>query len=91
VIGVELLRTTPLPTALRAAILQAMARIPGIEQQPERDVLGRPGVGVAYDGSMGRQSLIFDPRTYRLLGDRSGAGGTADVAAGIVGSPTARP
>ena len=91
VIAVELLRTTPLPTALRAAILQATARIPGIEQHAERDITGRPGVAVAYHGSQGTQALIFDPATYELLGDREGAGGTADVAAGIVGSPTARP
>ena len=81
----------PLPTGLRAAVLRALALVPGIEQRAERDILGRPGVGVAYDGSQGRQSLIFDPATYELLGDRSGQGGTADVASGIVGSPTARP
>jgi len=91
VIAVELLRSTPLPTDLRSAILQATARIPGIEQHAERDITGRPGVAVAYHGSQGTQALIFDPATYELLGDREGAGGAADVAAGIVGSPTARP
>jgi RNA polymerase sigma-70 factor (ECF subfamily) len=89
--AVELLRTTPLPTDLRAAILRAAALIPGIEQHPERDITGRPGVAVAYHGSQGTQALIIDPATGDLLGDREGAGGTADVAAGIVGSPTARP
>ena len=73
-VAVELLRGTPLPTDLRAAILRAIALIPGIEQHAERDIMGRPGVGVAYDGSQGRQALIFDPSTYELLGDRSGAG-----------------
>lgn len=91
VIAVELLRTTPLPTNLRAAILEATARIPGIEQRAERDITGRAGIAVAYHGSQGSQALIFDPATYELLGDREGAGGTADVAAGIVGSSTARP
>jgi hypothetical protein len=91
VIAVELLRTTPLPTGLRASILRATARIPGIEQHAERDITGRPGVAVAYHGSQGTQALIFDPATHELLGDREGAGGTADVASGIVGSPTARP
>jgi hypothetical protein len=90
-IAVELLRTNPLPTGLRAAILQATARIPGIEQHRERDITGRRGIAVAYHGSQGTQELIFAPGTYELLGDREGLGGTADVAAGIVGSPTARP
>lgn len=91
VIAVELLRTTPLPTELRAAILRATARIPGIEQRPERDITGRRGVAVAYHGSQGTQALIFDPETFELLGDREGLGGTADVASGIVRTPTARP
>jgi hypothetical protein len=92
VVAIELLRGTPLPTGLRAAILRAIALIPGIEQHPERDVLGRPGVGVAYNGSQGRQSLIFDSSTYEILGDGSGAGGgTADLESGIVNSMTARP
>src|SRR3954471_23522877 len=59
--AVELLRTNPLPADLRAAILQAIARIPGIEQHPERDITGRPGVGIAYHDSQGTQTLIFDP------------------------------
>jgi hypothetical protein len=91
VVAFELLRTTPLPTGLRAAILRAMALIPGIELQAERDILGRPGVGVAYNGTQGRQALIFDPSTYALLGDRSGPGGVADLESGIVDSMTARP
>lgn len=91
VVGVELLRTTPLPADLRAAILRALALIPGIEQRAERDVLGRRGVSVAYEGSRGRQALIFDPATHELLGDRNGLGGTADLASGIVDSITARP
>ena len=92
VVAVELLYTAPLPTDLRAATLRAIALIPGIEQRAERDIMGRPGVGVAYDGSQGRQALIFDASTYELLGERSGAGGgSVDVASGIVDSPTARP
>jgi RNA polymerase sigma-70 factor (ECF subfamily) len=90
VVAVELLRTTPLPDDLRAAILRAIALIPGIEQHAERDILGRPGVGVAYDGSQGRQALIFDASTYELLGDRNGAGGTADIESAIVDSMTDR-
>ncbi len=92
VVAVELLYTAPLPTDLRAAILRAIAFIPGIEQRPERDILGRPGVSVAYDGTQGRQALIFDASTYELLGERSGAGGgSVDIASGIVDSMTARP
>ena len=91
VVATDLLRGTPLPTDLRAAILRAIALIPGIEQHAERDVLGRPGVGVAYNGSQGRQALIFDPATYEMLGERNGAGGSADLESGIVDSVTARP
>ncbi len=91
VVAVEFQRTTPLPTDLRAAILRALTFVPGIEQRAERDVLGRRGVGVAYEDGQGRQSLIFDPASYELLGDRNGLGGTADVASGIVDSITARP
>jgi hypothetical protein len=91
VVAFELLRTTPVPADLRAAILRAMALIPGIEQRAEPDILGRPGVVVAYDGTQGRQALIFDPSTYDILGDRSGAGGTADLESGIVDSITATP
>ena len=39
---------------------------------------------MAYHDSQGTEALIFDPATGELLGDREGAGGTADVAAGIV-------
>ena len=91
VVAVELLRTAPLPAQVRAAILRAIALIPGIEQRAERDVTGRPGVGIAYNGTQGRQSLIFDPETFELLGDRQGTGGTADIASGIVESIEARP
>jgi hypothetical protein len=91
VVAVELLRTTPLPTDLRAAILRAMARIPGIEQHTAPDILGRPGVAVAYEGSQGRQALIFDPSTFDMLGERTGAGGTSDLESGIVDSITATP
>ena len=91
VVATDLLRGTPLPTGLRAAILRAIALIPGIEQHAERDVLGRPGVGVAYNGTQGRQALIFDPATYEMLGERNGAGGSADLESGIVDSITARP
>ena len=91
VIAVELLRTTPLPTGLRAAILRATALIPGIEQHEQDDITGRPGIAVTYHGTQGSQALVFDPATFELLGERSGAGGTADLASGIVASPTARP
>jgi hypothetical protein len=91
VVAADLLRQYPIPADLRAAILRAAALIPGIEEHDERDVLGRPGVGVAYNGSQGREALIFDRETYELLGEKDGAGGSADVESGIVDSITARP
>jgi hypothetical protein len=88
--AVELLRTTPLPIDLRAALLQAAARVPGIRQHPERDITGRRGVAVAYHDNQGTEALIIDPASGELLGDREGIGGTADVASGLVTSPAAR-
>jgi len=108
VIAGDLLRDTPLPTDLRAALLRAVALIPGIKLiHHERDVAGRPGVAVAYDDNDGeRSALIFDSRSYELLGEnirslkrlpyvdaKQGAliGGSADLESAIVGSFSERP
>ncbi len=79
------------PTAF-AAVLRAAALIPGIELLDcQRDVAGRPGVGVAYDVPGRSKVLIFDPRTYELLGEREGGGGSADLESAIVSSIDERP
>jgi hypothetical protein len=92
VIAGDLLRDNPIPADLRAAILRAAALVPGIELLARvRDVAGRPGVGVAFDAPGRRKVLIFDPKTYQLLGENEAGGGSADMESAIVGSPTERP
>lgn len=92
VIAGDLLRDNPIPADLRAAILRAAALIPGIELiQDVRDVAGRGGVGVAFDGTGGESVLVFDPKTYELLGENDGLGGSADLESAIVESPDALP
>jgi RNA polymerase sigma-70 factor (ECF subfamily) len=87
-----LVRDNPIPADLRAAILRATALVPGIELVDDvRDVAGRKGVGVAFDGPGWRSVLIFDPQTYELLGENEGAGGSADMESGIVDSLDAIP
>lgn len=38
-----------------------------------------------------RKVLIFDPRTYELLGEKEGDWGSADIESAIVASPNERP
>jgi hypothetical protein len=62
----------PSSPALRAALYDVAARIPGVELVgPATDRLGRHGVAVASaDGKIHeRHVLIFDPRTSALLGE----------------------
>jgi hypothetical protein len=103
----DMLRSTPIPDDLRAAFLRAAAFIPGIKLvSRERDVAGRHGVAVAFDYAGYRDALVFDRKTYRLLGetDRLVArsdyvdgspgkllGGSAYMESGIVTSQSARP
>jgi hypothetical protein len=60
----------PMPAGLRAAIFDALARIPGVEMtKDEVDARGRRGVGIK--GPVLSQTTIIDPRTYEYLGFRS--------------------
>jgi hypothetical protein len=66
----DLMRDTPIPGDLRAALLRAAAHIPGIERiERLRDVAGRMGTGVAIDSGGTRSVLIFDRQSYDLLGE----------------------
>lgn len=70
----DMLRETYLPPAIRAAIFQLTAELPGVELLGEvRDPVDRPGTGIAFtDRKRGtRQELIFDPKTSALLGERT--------------------
>lgn len=69
----DMLRHAYLPSAVRAALYQATAELPGVELLGEvEDPVGRPGTGIAYtdrkDGT--RHELILDPETSALLGER---------------------
>jgi hypothetical protein len=103
----DLLRDSPIPGDLRAALLRAAAFIPGIERiERLRDVAGRMGTGVAIDSGGTRSVLIFDRGSYDLLGESEFAlegaefadadpgelvSGSAIMESGIVRSPTAVP
>jgi hypothetical protein len=64
----DLLRESPAPPALRKALWQVAARIPGIELGGEvTDHAGRPGVAVERDG----QRYVLDPSSGRLLEESS--------------------
>ncbi|HEY8472169.1 MAG TPA: hypothetical protein VIL37_05975 [Natronosporangium sp.] len=59
--------------AHRAAVLSALAEVPGLVWRGEvTDRAGRPGVAVSYDGpldggELGQHVLVFEPRTGELL------------------------
>ena len=103
----DMLRDTPIPGDLRAALLRAAALIPGIERiERIRDAAGRMGTGVAIESGGRRSVLIFDSESYALLGESDFAlkrsnyvdaapgkfvSGSAIMESGIVKSPTAVP
>jgi len=68
----DALRETDASPALRAALYEVAARIPGIELVgPVTDRIGRHGIAVAYSSRPDdqRHELIFDPKTSALLGE----------------------
>jgi hypothetical protein len=66
----DLMRENPVPADLMASLLRATALIPGIKLiERERDQAGRVGVGVAVDYAGHRDVLVFDPDTYRWMGE----------------------
>jgi hypothetical protein len=68
----DLIREAYLPPQALAAIFEAAAQIPGVRVVPGvTDAAGRSGIAVARDDRAVRQELIFDPKTYQFLGERS--------------------
>jgi hypothetical protein len=64
-----------LPAPARAALFEAAATIPGMSVVHDVvDDAGRHGVAVGVSDGAGRADLIFDPKTYQLLGSREVAG-----------------
>jgi hypothetical protein len=65
----DLLRESPASPALRKALYDVAAGIPGVRLVGNmKDRLGRTGVGVERDG----ETLLIDPATGRLLADMDG-------------------
>lgn len=63
----DMLRSALLPPGLARALFEVMATIPGMTVTPNvRDAAGRLGVAVG-----GEQQAIFDPKSYKLLGERT--------------------
>ncbi|MFE2050874.1 CU044_5270 family protein [Streptomyces sp. NPDC059459] len=66
--------TQVMPPRTAAALYQAAARIPGVEEAPQaHDAIGRRGVGIAReDAASGtRTEWVFDKDSLALLGTRS--------------------
>lgn len=95
----DLLRGAPIPSDLRAALYRVAARIPGIRFEGEiADATGRAGVGISHEDQGTRHTLIFDPATAELLGERDlrvaddvVTGDAAYLESGVVGSVRERP
>jgi hypothetical protein len=74
----DMLRATGAPPALRAALFQVAAHLPGVRVLPHAtNHDGRPGIALAIyskgegaaAGTVGRHELIFDPATSALIGE----------------------
>lgn len=67
-----LLRETPAPPELRAALYRVAAEIPGIRLSSQHaDSRGRTGVAVSLANPYERRTLVFDPDTAALLAERA--------------------
>ena len=77
----DTLRETDAPPAVRAAILRAIAKIPGVTLLGTvRDQVGRSGLGVAMSlRGADRQVLILDPTNSALLAEQFENPTTGDV------------
>ncbi len=69
----DALGETTAPAAVSAAFYRAAALIPGTELVPNAvDTLGRKGVGIAREDSLGvRTEWIFDAKTHEFLASES--------------------
>ena len=68
----DLLRETYTSPAVRGALYEVAADLPGVEFVGRtQDASGRPGVAVAYTHEGVRTEMIFDPKTAELLGETS--------------------
>ncbi len=81
----SLLSDTYLLPAQRAALFRYMARTPGyFVVRHAADAIGRPGVGIAWRYQGSETMIIFDPRDYAYLGDRTDAAAASYQGAALV-------
>jgi hypothetical protein len=74
-----------LTPAVRTALYQAIALLPGIERVPGQvDLAGRAGVAIGRVAEGVRSEIILDPVTSKVLGTRGVAAGRPYVPAGTV-------
>jgi hypothetical protein len=75
----EMLEKNYILPAQRSALYEFLATIPGLTVEHRvHDISGRPGVGIAWSFSGGRDMIILDPSSYALLGlDTWGVSGQA--------------
>jgi hypothetical protein len=67
----DLLRETYMPAAQRAALFKAAATIPGVTVKNNiEDAAGRGGIGVGRVAGGVRSDIVFDAKTFELLGER---------------------
>ncbi|MET8982742.1 CU044_5270 family protein [Streptomyces sp. NPDC004539] len=74
-LAVQLLIESVMPPKTSAALYRAMAKIPGVVLVNDSvDAVGRHGTAVGFVHSdahgASRQEMIFDPKTWKLLGER---------------------
>jgi len=85
----DLLRETSVQPAVRGALYEVAADLPGVEYVGRiHDAAGRPGIAVAYTHEGVRQEFIFDPKTAELLGENyvNVEDGAVDVESGGPGA-----
>jgi hypothetical protein len=92
----DLLRDSYAPPAVRSALYEVAAELPGVQLiGATHDQLGRPGTAVGYTSNGNTQELIIDLQTSALLAeqtiDNKGTvvGWTAYLSSGVVDSTTA--
>jgi hypothetical protein len=72
-LAADAFRATNITPALRAALYEVVAQIPGVELiGPVKDPVGRPGVAVAMDhpNQGTRHTLVIDPDTGTMLSEQ---------------------
>ena len=70
--GGALSQESLMPPAVRAALFEAMAAIPGVEVvRDAENVAGEKGVAVAFREGVTRDEMLFDVGSHRVIGVRS--------------------